>query len=989
MSNRWLRLAILAVGCVILGAGVGIFYLTHCGDPLPEASSSPTRNVLPVMDRESSLPSAALAVPDGASANPFSRESGPIEALSTPVSLSILTERLPVGKVGLDYRQTLKAVGARGTVTWTLASGELPPDLILSTRGIVSGIPLAAGEWWFTVRLVETDGSIASREFRLLVREPCKEEVGELKIVTDILPGGALGRDYLVELAAAGGESPYRWHLDGGTFPEGVGLAPDSGVINGIPREVGTFRIGVRVVDQKEASAVREYTLQIKEEAIEIITDALPPAVKAESYLLTLRARGGVIPYTWEMVTGRLPEGLLFDRDRGIISGVPVKLEKMEFLIRVKDREGRSAEKEFGLEVTTESDLAIDESGLKIITGSLPNGVQGQNYEAQLEAEGGVPPYIWTISAGELPPRLFLDADTGEIGGIPERIGKSAFTAMVSDDRRRTARREFSITVNLSQVYITTGSLESVVAGEDYSAVIEATGGTPPYLFSLEQGELPAGITLSSSGLLSGLVADSYFGEGPWEFVFRVRAEDRDGLYDIAELRLTVRETAEPTPIGSPTPLTSPRPTSTPAPTPAEIPQDFRITTGSLPKGYVGFDYRTALEAAGGTEPYSWSWAGLAEGLSGDSDGVISGIPASAATYKVVVTATDREAATDEKTLSLTVEGWEGVTEVIAAPGDGKVGLAWVNPPRDDFSEIRVVRKTDGYPAGPEDGVEVYAGTGNNFVDSPLENDREYFFAVIAFREDGYPAVINESSLVQVTPRAVSLFGSPDPYVDEVISFLPLSSSSQNYSVTIGCPRGGGAYQGSLDVVSLHARAQGDGSSPYGGSITLRFTDNMVVDGEGADFTVFENAFMIQSANQPGAEAVRFMEPGIVEVSQNGKNWREFPFNYRPSYFEDGKINCYNPWSYSYGFAGINPVYSNNGSPDPTNPGVSGGDSFDLNDLPGKPFTWVQYIRITSTGDGWLTDADGDSVRHISDFWALSGTGSSGFDLDAVGAINY
>ena len=74
--------------------------------------------------------------------------------------------------------------------------------------------------------------------------------------------------------------------------------------------------------------------------------------------------------------------------------------------------------------------------------------------------------------------------------------------------------------------------------------------------------------------------------------------------------------------------------------------------------------------------------------------------------------------------------------------------------------------------------------------------------------------------------------------------------------------------------------------------------------------------------------------------------------------------------------------------PDPRNPSVSGGDSFDLSWI-SSTLKWIRFVKITSTGDRWLTDADGDKVRHVSGLGALSGTGSSGFDLDAVCAVKY
>ena len=199
-------------------------------------------------------------------------------------------------------------------------------------------------------------------------------------------------------------------------------------------------------------------------------------------------------------------------------------------------------------------------------------------------------------------------------------------------------------------------------------------------------------------------------------------------------------------------------------------------------------------------------------------------------------------------------------------------------------------------------------------------------------------------------------------------------------SRALGAPRGAGSYQGSQDVVSLQAKVN-DGDPPCGGSIILEFTDNIVVNGNGDDFTVFENVFYID-----GDESKRFMEPAMVYVSQNGSDYYRFPCNYSQGH----NRGVFNPETYDYGFTGINPVFSNNGSPDPTrldeNPG---GDSFNLDDITAKNLTWIRYIKLKSTGDNWLTDDDGDMIRHNRESGACSGLGSSGFDLDAISAVNY
>ena len=51
---------------------------------------------------------------------------------------------------------------------------------------------------------------------------------------------------------------------------------------------------------------------------------------------------------------------------------------------------------------------------------------------------------------------------------------------------------------------ITTSTLPSATVGQPYSATLQATGGLAPYTWSLNDGALPTGLTLSTSGLISG-----------------------------------------------------------------------------------------------------------------------------------------------------------------------------------------------------------------------------------------------------------------------------------------------------------------------------------------------------------------------------------------------------------------------------------------------------------------------------------------------------
>lgn len=235
-------------------------------------------------------------------------------------------------------------------------------------------------------------------------------------------------------------------------------------------------------------------------------------------------------------------------------------------------------------------------------------------------------------------------------------------------------------------------------------------------------------------------------------------------------------------------------------------------------------------------------------------------------------------------------------------------------------------------------------------------------------------ASIEVGGIPQDASASFSLVG--DPYADEVASYSPGSQGGFNgddLAVALGAPQGGGLFQGSLDVVSL-GFALGSG-----GEIVVRFSDNRIVDGPGADFTVFENAFLQIFAG--GITAPPFAEPGLVSVSQDGQSWLSFS----ACPIDDRDAGPYWP-----GCAGVYPVLSDGTGATPhasiptTTPiedlvGVhflslplaegAGGDSFDLAEV---GLAWARYVRVESA----------------SFPTGPVGANNGGFDLDAVAAIH-
>jgi hypothetical protein len=141
-----------------------------------------------------------------------------------------------------------------------------------------------------------------------------------------------------------------------------------------------------------------------------------------------------------------------------------------------------------------------------IATKTLPNGVVGTAYNQTLSATGGKAPLTWSISAGSLPGGLTLDAAQGTITGSPTAAGAFNFTVKVADSDKEsdTDTQALRITVAAPPLAVTTGSLPAGTLGVAYSQTLAASGGAGGNVWSVIAGSLPAGLTLSGSGTISG-----------------------------------------------------------------------------------------------------------------------------------------------------------------------------------------------------------------------------------------------------------------------------------------------------------------------------------------------------------------------------------------------------------------------------------------------------------------------------------------------------
>jgi len=111
------------------------------------------------------------------------------------------------------------------------------------------------------------------------------------------------------------------------------------------------------------------------------------------------------------------------------------------------------------------------------------------------------------------------------------------------------------------------------------------------------------------------------------------------------------------------------------------------------------------------------------------------------------------------------------VSNFRAFPEDKKIILKWENPDDKDFKGVRIVRNDKFYPLDPENGIIIYEGKGNSFVDENLENGKRYFYGAFAYDKSGN---FSSGAVVSAVPQG-KIPVSPLPVPEEIFpSVSPL-----------------------------------------------------------------------------------------------------------------------------------------------------------------------------------------------------------------------
>lgn len=386
-----------------------------------------------------------------------------------------------------------------------------------------------------------------------------------------------------------------------------------AGVISGTPTGSGPSSFSVTGTDGDGYSTTASYQILVEASptsaGITISPSTLPSTPIGSYYDQQLTASGGTGPYSWAVTAGAPPQGFAVTSG-GLVHGHWNQGESGEFTVTVTDSTGAST--------VTALDMVVQSQGVVISPASLarPTIRYGQSDPQIFTGSGGTAPYSWQNVGGSLPygMSLSLSGDALVLEGTAQQSGTFTFTLNVADADNNLASQSYTLTVEPPPtITVRPGQLPNLphAVGQAYSVQLEAFGGKKPYEFFVQSGALPAGFSLSPTGLLSGTatLADA---DQPYDF--QVEAEDANGFAGYQNYGLYI-------------------------PTPS-----VKLSPTVLPDPIVGKAYRQLVTANGGGAPYTYAVSGgsLPAGLHLSSrTGAITGSPTTPGPAHFTVTATD------------------------------------------------------------------------------------------------------------------------------------------------------------------------------------------------------------------------------------------------------------------------------------------------------------------------------------------------------------
>ena len=307
------------------------------------------------------------------------------------------------------------------------------------------------------------------------------------------LPLATVGDNTGLQFTTAGGSGEgYSFSATG--LPTGMTLST-AGWMSGAPSSaVGSpFDVVVAVTDSDGDTADQSYSLAV-DPAITMTPTTLPVLTVGDSFSQQLTASGGSGTGYSFAATG-VPDGLTLS-STGLLSGTPTDADSFTMDVTLTD--GTSATGDLSYSITVDPAITMSPSTLPVLT-------VGDSYSQQLTASGGSGTG-YSFAATGVPDGLTLSS-TGLLSGTPTDADSFTMDVTVTDCISATGDLSYSITVDPA-ITTSPSTLPVLTVGDSYSQQLTASGGSGTG-YSFAATGVPDGLTLSSTGLLSGTPTDA------------------------------------------------------------------------------------------------------------------------------------------------------------------------------------------------------------------------------------------------------------------------------------------------------------------------------------------------------------------------------------------------------------------------------------------------------------------------------------------------
>ncbi len=220
------------------------------------------------------------------------------------------------GVIGTAFTSYTFAANGTPAPAYSIANGSLPSGLTLSSAGVLSGTPTAAGSYTFTVQASNTAGSVNSNSITITVSIANQAP----STFSDQIPAtsGVVGTAFALYTFVANGTPTPTYSIVSGALPSGLTLSA-SGVLSGTPIVAGAYTFTVQASNSAGNVNSNPITITITPPAPSITGFSVSSTVVGGAFTIRGRAFTG----TSQVVIGGAVAPYTVTSDSTIIATVP------------------------------------------------------------------------------------------------------------------------------------------------------------------------------------------------------------------------------------------------------------------------------------------------------------------------------------------------------------------------------------------------------------------------------------------------------------------------------------------------------------------------------------------------------------------------------------------------------------------------------------------------------------------------------------------